>query len=769
MGPSSSSTSRATSSRAIDHGEKRDRSSSSASQNKQESIGAHIKGSKRQRTSSRSIVADLNQDNNDTKSEISGAAGNRRRSRRLALRNYPSELQHLLYEHRTLDSETGKEGRHLQTASYRDSQGLRMGRLEDVETVDEQLAAELHVLHGIRPGRPSRDRVELPAPSFDGECHREDDEESNFDEDRFTIDRMEEFAQHEHVMDLPDDMHEPPLGSALGLHGDNLLRGAAREIVYDNARYGPETSYGPLRPWRERCLALDGRRFVDRRREREAEEERQEQQSANSGALVERDDALVEITSSVVPSEEGANSEISVDDGSSEAESDDEDDPLGILSGFGLTAEELVAQLANASNVDDDDESDSEYHSQSDSENSASDNSEAEFFFEIRETAIAASQGLLSYVEAQRLKNAMLHHGFVTGSKGWTRPTAMMTKPSVNNGAQESVSVSTLPNTSTRDVWRMEKRVDWVTVEAIMVVMYCNIRHAALHHGWGTGFVLPQCDWNGKSLMGRDPLTKRLVMRDGAASDCSGTLMLRWYYLLSPPCGWGHSAGDLAFVPLASHTTTQVSSDDEPKNKQNGTKDEESKDDAKPFDWAGVESTWIGTYAFLDWTRWAAFNARDPISRGVNEESGATNTDPLKPKPVPIAPPSLKREREAVGDCLQLRMELLPEHEQRKPFDEHDRLLEELEKGEDDDPRFPRLRFKGTTITFDGGIDPTPRGQVYGSCRPIYATADEEFYRESIVKGEGGVRDNGLGNESRKPRSIVAIHWDLIHRYEGEE
>lgn len=764
--------------RGGDHGEKRDRSSSGGSQGLDRKT-SQSKGIKRQRISSKSLL-DAEGNGMDDEDE-EGKVVNRRRSTRLALKNYPSDLQHLLYEHRASGNGPNEGALLSKAARSSGAEGLRMGRLEDVETVDEQLAAELHVLHGTRPGRHIREESQGVPRSDEG---REEDEESDFDEAYYC-------DPFDHADASLANLHEPPLGSYLGLHGDNQLRGAAREIVYDNARYGPETSYGPLRPWRERCLPLDGRRFVDRRRERELEEEGQEQQeAAGNAATIENDGHSVEVALEAAP-EDDPDQLLSAGDegdehvsGDNEDTSDEEDggpqiDAHHVFNEVGMSAEELIAQLTNAGNSDY--ESDSEYQSGSNSDTSESDDSEAEFFFEIRETAIAVSQGLLSHIEAQRLKNAMIHHGFLMGSKGWRRPT--MTNPNCSSSGSDSnvnsnnskterpVDVGDsdpLPWTSTRDVWRMEKRVDWVTVEAIMIVMYCNIRHAVLHHGWGTGFHLPKCDSEGRSLMGRDPMSKRVVMRDGIALDCQASLLRRWFEVLCPPCGWAHSRGSLSNVPQGPPSRQREEEVKPTSSTSLGKESARSEHDTeKPFDWANVESTWIGTYAFLDWSRWASFNARDPISRGLHEESGATNMDPTKPRPVPITPPSLKREREAVGDCLQLRLELLPLKDQAKPFDEQDRLLEELERGDDEDARFPRLRFRGRTITFDGGPDPTPRGEVYGMCRPIYATADEEYYREREAGNASGYRAEG--DTTRKPRSIVAIHWDLVHRYDGEE
>ena len=114
--------------------------------------------------------------------------------------------------------------------------------------------------------------------------------------------------------------------------------------------------------------------------------------------------------------------------------------------------------------------------------------------------------------------------------------------------------------------------------------------------------------------------------------------------------------------------------------------------------------------------------------------------------------PSLRNEREAVGDCLQLRLELLPTSEQA-PSSTRDAVLDELEGRQS--AKYPPLRFTGHTLTYDAG-PPSPRGQVHGIVRPIFAPAHEDYYR-SVNLSDGG------------ERAFVGLHWDLVHRYDGEE
>lgn len=114
---------------------------------------------------------------------------------------------------------------------------------------------------------------------------------------------------------------------------------------------------------------------------------------------------------------------------------------------------------------------------------------------------------------------------------------------------------------------------------------------------------------------------------------------------------------------------------------------------------------------------------------------------------------NLKHEREAVGDCLQLRMELLPLSEQKmtRPREE---ALQELEGIQSE--KYPPLRFRGSTVTYLEDGPPTMRGQVHGVVSPVFATQDEEYYRSDVRTED-------------HERAIVGLHWQLNHAYDGEE
>jgi hypothetical protein len=162
--------------------------------------------------------------------------------------------------------------------------------------------------------------------------------------------------------------------------------------------------------------------------------------------------------------------------------------------------------------------------------------------------------------------------------------------------------------------------------------------------------------------------------------------------------------------------------------------------------------TFYYRYAFLDWSKWAAYNAKSPTSRGATDSSQMS--DPCKPMPLKNSGTmsNLKHEREAVGDCLQLRMELLPLSEQKKTTPREE-ALQELEGIES--KKYPPLRFKGSTVTYLEDGPPTLRGQVHGVVSPVFATQDEDYYASD-------------GSKDRE-RAIVGLHWQLNHAYDGEE
>lgn len=497
----------------------------------------------------------------------------RRRSARLMLNAYPSELHHLLRD---------DKGNLL---THADDSGEAF-RLEELELLDEQLAAELHVLHGILPSnevhqkRPTLDRsnsasgsidaedrmsstsesrhneIRSESPESEGELRDgadlqtdESDEDGDEDEDEARAMRARGFGHHRH--------HDPPLASDAGREGDLRLRGRAREIVYDTARYGPENSFGPLRPWRERIEYLDGARdeLDPEGEEAEVEEDDEDnsteqgdeavdsRRSSNGDDLVEDDasleqgggitDALPEETTQLAEDRAAASPPSTARGGGSASPPPafgDDDPPVIELIGN--------ANILDHDFGDDDDDFDPD---DDDDGMMGMDN----LLFEVREAAISLSRGVNPWHESRRLKNALDNYDLPIPS---TR-----------------AAITTAPDRSPQKVWRTEKRVDWIVLEAVMIVMYCNIQHAVVDHGWGRTFRLPG---RKRSLTGRDAHARQI---HGARPSHRSQSWSLWRDLLGLPCGWEHSR--------AHHPLQQVGSSLH----------------LKPFDWAGVESTWIGT------------------------------------------------------------------------------------------------------------------------------------------------------------------------------
>lgn len=71
---------------------------------------------------------------------------------------------------------------------------------------------------------------------------------------------------------------------------------------------------------------------------------------------------------------------------------------------------------------------------------------------------------------------------------------------------------------------------------------------------------------------------------------------------------------------------------------------------------------------------------------------------------------------------------------------------EQIENLDGMDPNYPPLRFKGRTLT-QNVPSPQPRGEAHGIVRPLY----------SEVRASGEVRE------------IIALHWTIVHRYDGED
>lgn len=305
-------------------------------------------------------------------------------------------------------------------------------------------------------------------------------------------------------------------------------------------------------------------------------------------------------------------------------------------------------------------------------------------------------------------------------------------------------------STSQGPVSLRTKAIHWELVEAIMVVMYANLKEAIWLENWGVGIRIPKV-FDHSGILVRDPMEVR--------------------EFLDFPTGWTSS---LAY-PISSKINTQDATDEASVIKEvpasaslsgaiapRVTKSvcETSQDpNAKPHDWARCESFWAGTYAFLDYSHFVDFNVRmarrrrealaraESAAQGNGNQAGKGKVNGNNAYLGNTPKPSLLGQEEAVGDCLQLRLELLPRSQQP--------AHNANEEGQEDDADYPTLYFRGTTVTYWGNEAPMPRGGVHGKVRPVYAR-DEDV-------------DDILSKGPRGKKMIEGLHWSLTHVYEGED
>lgn len=279
------------------------------------------------------------------------------------------------------------------------------------------------------------------------------------------------------------------------------------------------------------------------------------------------------------------------------------------------------------------------------------------------------------------------------------------------------------------------KAIHWELVEAIMVVMYANLKEAIWLENWGFGIKIPKIH-DEAGLLTKDPMEKREFLEFPTG----------WISSLPSPVPEVHVDG-------ATDQTSGKWPSSPPR--PNGTAS--TQDDEKPHDWARCESFWGGTYSFLDFSHFVDYNVRLARRRRqalVNAEasasasSGANGKASMRINQLDQLPkPNLAGLEEAVGDCLQLRLELLPKSQQP--------AYNEAEEGQADDDEYPTLFFRGTTVTYWGNEAPMPRGGVHGKVRPVYA-------REEDV-------DEVMSRCPRGKKKIEGLHWSLTHVYEGED
>lgn len=261
-------------------------------------------------------------------------------------------------------------------------------------------------------------------------------------------------------------------------------------------------------------------------------------------------------------------------------------------------------------------------------------------------------------------------------------------------------------------------QVDWISLEAIMIVMSCNIKQAR-SEGWGAGIDLDApAGTRGAGVA--DPTVNREVTETG-----DGERTRRDKDRTRVPVGWERVRGEEAFWEKEERGTE----DDQEKMQGNRTSGSSSALSSglyaasippslspttptpgshKPHDWAHVEGRWIGTYAFLDFADFVRFNR---YMGGVGPGTWDSR------RPAGIQRPSLARYQEAVGDFMQLRLELLSVEETALA-----NASDPLDSG---DEQYPTLRFKGLSTAGQGPAVPAHLSSVHGFARPIYAPGTE--------------------------------------------
>ncbi|TKY89714.1 hypothetical protein EX895_001499 [Sporisorium graminicola] len=278
-----------------------------------------------------------------------------------------------------------------------------------------------------------------------------------------------------------------------------------------------------------------------------------------------------------------------------------------------------------------------------------------------------------------------------------------------------------------------KKAIHWELVEAIMVVMYANLKEAIWLENWGVGIKIPKI-YDQAGVLAHDPMEKR--------------------EFLEFPTGWISSLPNPVPAKLSANEASSDEQQTESPPRANGVTNG-AQDDEKPHDWARCESFWGGSYSFLDFSHFVDFNVRlarqrrQALSNAGARSNGANGKAPAQQdtSTVQSPRPNLIGQEEAVGDCLQLRLELLPKSQQ--PAYNSD------EEGQEDDDEYPTLFFRGTTVTYWGNEAPMPRGGVHGKVRPVYAR--EEDVDEIMSKGPRG------------KKKIEGLHWSLTHVHDGED
>lgn len=188
-----------------------------------------------------------------------------------------------------------------------------------------------------------------------------------------------------------------------------------------------------------------------------------------------------------------------------------------------------------------------------------------------------------------------------------------------------------------------------------------------------------------------------------------------------------------------------------------------------PFDWAGVESATWMGTYFF--LDYPTFlSLNSALARRAVMEDDDTSTAKAK---VLRELESYGEEHEAVGDCLGLCLNLRPTQEQSPEFEEG---WLDAETYGPEDPEFPTLRFAGTTLTYLS-MPPEAEGSAFHGAgispapppRPQQRGRAHGFVRPVYSDDPEQQRARYHAPTKQYLPAIAGVQWRIVHAYEGRD
>lgn len=497
------------------------------------------------------------------------------------------------------------------------------------------------------------------------------------------------------------------LGSEEGPVGDPQLRGRAKSVVYDVGRFSYENSWGPFKPFRDsrdRPANPIGPFAIDDEHDSDDSGDHHDDPIVYEEASSEEDDD----NASAQPPQAGATIQLPNGNYAGVAPGFEVSDGYLHIPGEPSVPTDLLAGIISGqtpvNGLDNQAASDGPMtdHALADHTDAANldDDDDGDMSAELSpESNDFSDDSALDDFYAQR-DDIFARRVAWVGAYAGSKVRETVLNMQKARGEDRSKA-----RTSDRRPWKAQREVDWILLESIMIVAHCNIIRGIRSEGWGQGFILPP-GARGNAAHSIDQLM----------APQTSDYLARLKHLL-PPSGWSHSRGS---ADMSTHR-----------------------------DWAKVESSvWVGTYFFCDYPIFLKYNTQLATSPPYGHFRGDGDV--------------LMHHREAIGDCLALRLELLTPEEEA----EHKKLEgatgNSIDVMGEDDPQFPTLRFKGATYTYTSETaEPVPRGRTHGFVRPVYASEEESAHRPYLKR-----RDPTTG---RCLPEVVALHWNIVHAYDGQD